>query len=185
MGRSDYRLLSAPHEVYFCGFVSTTARLQQAGWQLSVSQDNYRGTLQLALKNKDFGGYMIADEVRYSGFRTMDPHEELRFVVRRVNADVLIHSCSIDFSQFSPIDAMPQICTTERKSIKDFNIFAPALVRTEEIIIEPQSVAECLDLIRKMQAPDLAALRERNRKRDLSEPMQQQNFHAQILSLAA
>ena len=186
MARSDERLLSAPHEVHFCGFRSDTYRLQQAGWQLSVNQDSlgYRPSLQLAMHNKDFGGYMLAEAIEWDAFRPMGMHERLTFIVRRVCADIMVMQ-GLDFNLFEPIDARPQYVTTERKSIKDFNIFASQLVRTEEIIIEPQSVAECLDLIRKMQAPELAAIRQRNANRDFSEATNQVKFHAQVMSLAA
>lgn len=187
MARSDERILSAPHEVHFCGFRSDTLRLQQAGWQLSVRQENYgyRDNLQLAMHNRDFGGYMLADAMTWESYRPIQMNERLTFVVRRVCADVMVINSSINFDAFDPIDARPQYVTTERKSIKDFNIFASQLVRTEEIIIEPQSVAECLDLIRKMQAPELAAIRRRNANRDFEEATNQVKFHAQVMSLAA
>jgi len=189
MARSEYldrRIVSAPHDVIFCGFRSTTTAMQQAGWQLSVSQDvgAYRDNLRLAMHNKEFGGYMVADALTWEPFRPTQMHERLTFVVRRVCADVFIGPY-IDFTLFEPIDARPQYVTTERQSIKDFNIFAPLLVRTEEIIIEPQSVAECLDLIRKMQAPELAAIRQRNANRDFEQATNQMKFHAQVMSLAA
>ena len=187
MARSEPRLLSAPHRVLFCGFESSTPKLQQAGWQLSVNYSEYGHRMQLAMQNKEFGGYMIADSLEHDRFRPMDPGERLTFVVRRVNADVLIYrgDYGMSFAEFEPIDARPQYVTTERKSIKDFNIFASQLVRTEEIIVEPKDVAECLELIRKMQAPELQAIRERNATRDFMQPSNQTQFHAQIMSLAA
>ena len=186
MVRSDARLLSAPHEVFFCGFRSTTIQLQQAGWQLSVRQDNYgyRDNLQLAMHNKEFGGYMIAQCRNFEPFKPLH-NERLTFVVQRVCADIMIIHTDMDFKEFTPIDARPQWVTEERKSIKDFSIFASQLVRTEEIIIEPQSVAECLDLIRKMQAPELAAIRRRNANRNFEEATNQVKFHAQVMSIAA
>lgn len=185
MALSEPRLLSRPHDVYFCGFRSTTFQLQQAGWQLSVNNHDFGGRITLAMHNKDFGGYMLADTMAFDHFRPLDI--PLRFVVRRVNADILVYQSDIgmDFSMFEPIDARPQYVTTERKSIKDFNIFATPLVRTEEIIVEPSSVSECLDLIRRLQAPELAEIRERDRTRDFSEARNQMKFHAQVMSLAA
>lgn len=178
--------MSAPHEVHFCGFRSTTALLQQAGWQLSVDQQGFSERLQLILYNKDFGGYMIAEPLNHYPYRRLEFSERLVFVVQRVNADVLIYHTTTDFSAFEPIDARPQIVDAAApKSIKDFNIFASQLVRTEEIIIEPQSVAECLALIRKMQAPELAEIRKRNETRDFMAASNRQVFHAQVMSLAA
>ena len=190
MARSETQLLSRPHEVYFCGFRSTTLALQQAGWQLSVNYHDYGDRLTLAMHNKDFGGYMVADTMDFDYYRPRSIHDApIRFVVRRVNADILLYQggWDMDFSKFEPIDARPQTVavSVERKSIKDFNIFASQLVRTEEIIIEPSSVSECMDLIRRLQAPGLAEIRDRNRTRDFSEGRNQMKFHAQVMSLAA
>ena len=177
--------MSAPAEVIFAGFRSDTRILQQAGWLLSMNQDVYGHRIQLAMHHPGAGLYMLADE---AGYRFMDAAymrdsgPPLRFVIRQCSSKIVAQAMT-NFDAFAPIDAMPQYVTSERKSIEDFKIFAPPLVRTEEIIIEPQSVAECLDLIRKMQSPELAEIRKRNAQRD--KPITQQNFHAQILSLAA
>lgn len=184
-GIRDAHFLSAPHRVLFCGFESTTTALQQAGWSLSANQDFHASTIQLALRNKDFGGYMLADSQHWNWSQRGRSPEQLTFVVRRVATDILVYQHGIDFQKFSPIDAVPQYLQPGPRSIKDFSIFAPALTRTEEIIVEPQSVAECLELIRKMQAPELAAVRHRNAQRDYNQPINQTHFHAQIVSLAA
>jgi hypothetical protein len=185
--RDDSRLLSRPHRVHFAGFESSTYRLQQAGWQLSAEQSPRDGRLGLVMRHQGAGCYMMADEVRFNFMSSLRSEQEyeLDFQVRRCSSDITVIQSNMGFGGFEPIDATPQFVTTERKSIKDFNIFASQLVRTEEIIIEPQSVAECLDLIRKMQAPELAAVRKRNLDRDRMDPINQQNFHAQIVSLAA
>lgn len=187
MARSEHQLLSRPHEVLFRGFRSNTLALQQAGWQLSVNYHDFGDQLTLAMHNKDFGGYMVADTMRHNYFR--EDNSPLQFVVRRVNADILIYQgdWNLDFSKFEPIDARPQMqpMNFERKSIRDFAIFASQLVRTEEIIIEPSSVSECLDLIRRLQAPALAEVRERDRTREFTEAKTRMNFHAQVMSLAA
>ncbi len=191
MARFDPRLMSEPAEVIFAGFRSDTRSLQQAGWQLSMNQDIYGHRIQLAMHHPGAGLYMLADEVRYhfidsgreSSFQQSYP-QPIRFIIRHCSSKIMVQ-VMMDFAQFRPIDAEPQYITSERKTIEDFKIFASPLVRTEEIIIEPQSVAECLDLIRKMQSPELAAIRKRNAQRDREQPINQQNFHAQVISLAA
>lgn len=67
------------------------------------------------------------------------------------------------------------------KQLSDFAVFAPM---AEEIIVEPATVAGLLDQIKQLQAPELAAIRERNRRAD-SRNFTAQRFHAQIVSLAA
>lgn len=193
MAHSNPRILSQPHRVRFAGFESTTRDLQRAGWQLSVEEAVYDYRIRLAMRFEPAGLYMLADaqEHRYNMrsapySRSFDPRSQvqLTFDIRHCSSRVAVQLRERGFD-FRPIDAEQTYVDTPFKRIEDFHIFASPLVRTEEIIIEPQSVAECLDLIRKMQAPELAAVRKRNLQRERSEPMNQQNFHAQILSLAA
>lgn len=189
MARLETMIRSRPHRVVFAGFESTTARLQQAGWQLSAEEDFVRGEVRLAMRFAPADLYLLADSahVDYYGrasARMMAPPEpELTFVVRRCAAKMSVVLHETQFS-FTPIDAVPQFAEVSPRSLEDFRIFATPLVRTEEIIVEPQSVAECLELIRKLQAPELAEVRKRNARRD-GEAINQQQFHAQILSLAA
>ncbi|PVY34576.1 hypothetical protein C7413_107112 [Paraburkholderia silvatlantica] len=97
---------------------------------------------------------------------------------------VVVHD---NFASFSPIDAMPQFSSVERKCIDDFGIFATPLARTEEIIVDPHDVMALLERIKDLQRPEQAAIRERNRGRErrADDPRQRTAFHAQILSLAA
>lgn len=189
MAHSEFKVMSDPAEVIFAGFVSDTRRLQQAGWRLSMNQDVYGRLIQLAMHHPGAGLYMVADAM---DFEFMRPRQYShvhggfepppRFVIRHCSSKIVCQVMA-NFANFRPVDAEPQYVEVQHKNIEDFNIFASSLVRTEEIIVEPQSVAECLELIRKMQAPDLAEVRKRNARRD--QPIEQQNFHAQIISLAA
>lgn len=191
MALSDSRILSEPCQVLFAGWESTTTRLQQAGWQLSAEQDFNRMSIRLALKFEPARLFMVAecqdwDYMRYARSPYRDGHPPT-FQIRHAASDMHIQLMESSFD-FRPFDAKPQFTSAERKSIKDFGIFAPCLARTEEIIVEPQTVAALLDEIRKLQAPELAEIRKRNADRDRrnsTEPMAQQRFHAQIVSLAA
>jgi len=65
---------------------------------------------------------------------------------------------------------------------EDLLLFATPKVRTEGICVEPDSVDECLQLIKRLQSPRLAEIRERDRQ---AEYRQEQNFMAQIIRVAA
>lgn len=184
MAPSEYALISQPHEVVFAGFRSTTTQLQQAGWKLAAEQDYRRDSLSLLARHDGAQLYLVADTVGLDYFRYAHTNERLVFHVKCVARALECITTDFRFDNFEPIDAMPQMIERKRQRIEDFKIFATPLVRTEEIIVEPQSVAECLELIRKMQAPELAAVRKRNADRERN-PVNQQNFHAQIISLAA
>jgi len=173
MARSDYMVLSRPCKIFFAGWESTTTRLQQAGWNLAVEY-NHREEVSLALRFDPGRIYMLTGP---SDNCWWDERVGPTFQVRHIAADFI---CNIEyFSAFEPFDAKPQMI--QRGSIKEHKIFAPVLARTEEIIVEPSTVAELMDKIRKLQAPELKAIRDRNRR---DEPIQQQVFHAQILSFA-
>lgn len=175
-------------EVRFAGFSSDTLSLQEAGWRLAVEEDFQHGAIRMLMRHEGLGLYMVADDAAFDYFmharqqiRPRQPIFVVRYAARSLNSQV----CNLDFSKFTAVDAMPHRAPVSFRRIEDFALFGAPLVKTEEIIVEPQSVAECLDLIRKMQAPELAAVRQRNLARDRDQPMAQQQFHAQILSLAA
>ena len=188
MARSDSILRSEPMAVRFAGFRSDTLSLQEAGWRLAVDEDFRHGRISLMMRHEQAGLYLVADDVNFDYFERIDGRPRSRlpvFMVRHVARSLESVRCSFHFDNFAPVDAVPHIAALTHKRIEDFALFGAPLVRTEEIIVEPQSVAECLELIRKMQAPELAAVRQRNLARDRDQPMLQQQFHAQILSLAA
>jgi len=187
MALSEPRVLSLPHRIWFAGWHSTLPALQQAGWELSAEQDFNWLSVRIAMRHRDFGLHAVTEKV---DCRFFDRHEYGRtfdFRVVFMANDLKIQIMNDNFSAFSPIDAMPQFLNTEIKSIEDFGIFATPLARTEEIIVEPETVMSMLEKIKSMQSPEQAAIRERNRSRERrqGEPIQRQQFHAQILSIAA
>ncbi len=196
---------SPPCRVFFDGWETTTEALQRAGWQISAMQHHhgFRQNLQLIMKNPRTRLHMMTEALDFDfhrwGMQGMNMHhpghmDRPEFYVRQVFVDGMVQIRDPGFSRFKPIDAEPQFgFRTELKTIEDFNLFTVPLVRTKEIIIEPQSVAECLSMIEKLQAPDLAEIQERNRMRERreryasgeSDPLPAHTFHAQIITLAA
>jgi hypothetical protein len=90
-----------------------------------------------------------------------------------------------NFANFRQVDAEPQFVNQEVKSIEDLKIFVTPMTRTEELIVEPSTVAAMLEKIREMQLPEQERIRQRERLRTArvsEEPLRQQ-FHAQIISI--
>ena len=180
-------VISAPHLVRCCAENSHPCCCRRVVVDSKPHQRDYNRCVQLAMRHRDFQLYGISGEVevdRYSYDRTRGP---LVFDIEYMSSDMFFN-LSCDIREFEPIDARPQYIA-ERKSIKDFDIFATPLARTEEIIVEPQDVMAMLEQIKKMQAPGQAEIRQRDRARDRSgyydlEPQPRQVFHAQILSIA-
>jgi len=184
-------LLSKPFEIRWGGWSAMSTHLQQAGWEISAEEDFQSLGLRIALRHRDFQMYGMSEMIRFDYF------ENVRFDGRRlptINIQWMVNKAVItslhdDLSEFRPIDARPQMMKMERKDIEDFSIFATPLVRTEEIIIEPETVAECMEIIKKIQKPEQEAIRDRRRLaesregRNMMEAVPRQKFHAQILSI--
>lgn len=147
--------------------------------------------MRILMKHPGFRVYALTEAMGYDFFRRDFEARPLMFVCRHMAGELSITE-PMNLSAFQPIDARPMTMTRQllSQAEDEFRIFAPALTRTEEIIVEPATVHECLERIRQLQAPELAAIRERNRSRDirnqpLPDPSQRQMVHAQIISIAA
>lgn len=182
------RILSQPCEVFWAGFKSNTFALQQAGWSIAVEQDFVDARIRLLINNPDWNLYAFSNFSSHDFYR--ERHDEFRmrpsFTIGHCSPRIKVTQVMDDFSKFKQIDAAPQYTNAEIKDIEDFGIFAVPMTRTEEIIVEPADVYTLLEQIKKMQSPEQAEIRKRNRRRDSeggSEISQRQNFHAQIISL--
>lgn len=189
MALSNYGLpyLRSPAcRVLFAGWESTTLALQCAGWRLAAEQDIYRERLRLMMNFPPAKLTVVCEDVnhRFSRFG-LDRDDLPVFVARYATSDLKVIEHNFDPASFAAIDATPHIQVEAPKSIDDFKLFASAQTRTEEIIVEPQTVEALLAEIKKLQAPELAAIRERNRQREMRERMPTETFHAQIISIAA
>ena len=178
--------MSPPCRVWFDGFESDTYTLQRQGWQLTMQQDWREGRLRLAMKHPSSGVTMLSEDTRHHFGPSLDRFIDQNlpeFRVCRVNTgrDVVRYFGANPFAGYMPVDAMPQMVERTGK-MEDLLLFAAPKVRTEEIYVEPSSVDECLDLIKRLQSPRLAELRERDR---LAEYRQEQKFLAQIVAVAA
>ena len=196
MALSEMLLKSRPCKVIFAGWESTTSRLQSAGWQLAMEHSWHHDRVRLAMQYRDGGMQMIAEADYHMISMHVDAARhcyggDLRdglpvFVVRHVANAIHVRVVDMDSFSFSPIDARMQMRTMDReiRPMDEFEIFATPLVKAQEIIVDPNSVAELMDQIKQLQAPELAMIRERQRRTERGEPIQQTRYHAQIISLA-
>jgi len=192
MLKVEYRVLSEPAEVWWAGFRSDTYRLQQEGWQIAAEEDVMRDSIRLLLKHRDMKLYALTAAEGYRFRAQQYERQQLVFQVVMAAPHFQVQQVgSVDFAAFREIDAKPQVLHAPAiRSIEDFRIFATPLVRTEEIIVEPQTVSAMLEQIRKMQAPEQARIRAQQRLAEGRKAYEevdavpQQRFHAQIISLA-
>jgi len=183
------RVLKNPIVTFLWGGWNTTSLdLQQAGWQISVNQNVERGFIEFIIKHPAWRIYGVSERVYDFDYHKMNFNNLSRFdipiKINHMCSELHIHHMCENIMTFQPIDAEPQICRNEIKSIEDFKIFQPPLVRTNEIIVEPDQVNKIMKQILKVQSPKQKEIREKLRKqKERNEIRQQENFHAQIISL--
>lgn len=186
------RFLSLPVTLNMAGWTSDTYRLQQAGWSLSADQDMRTMTMQMAMKHEQMGLYGMSAGIPWEFMRD-DPQflRNVELPVRWVGRDIIVQMMGSPDFNFQPIDAVPQLRVSQRKRLEDFVHFAPALARTNQIIIPEESVEELMDRILKLQQPDRVErfkrlareAQEEGRRLDIQPA--KAKFQAQIISLAA
>jgi hypothetical protein len=176
--------------VLWAGFEANTYALQQAGWSLAAEQDYEYRRLRLAFQHRDWQLYAISDYAELDFFNAHHAQNDLwpPIVVRRFVSQIQVERRIDALTMFHPIDAQPQFISREIRNIEDFGIFVVPLTRTEEIIVEPQDVASMLEQIKRIQAPEQAAIRARDRLRASREGLRsdawpRQRVHAQVISI--
>ncbi len=147
--------------------------------------------VRLALRHQASRMYAITAPVQFDYFAAQRRMYEgpLDFHVKHMASEMRVQLLESQMS-FKPIDALPQITHAEIKDIEDFGIFATPLTRTEELIVDPETVDDLLARIKEMQLPEQERIRQRKKLAASREGMSidyapRQRFHAQILSIAA
>ena len=183
-----HSLVNPPCRVIFAGWESDTYSLGRAGWEISIQRSprpEYYGAIDTMLLHHPSSKLMLMAECRE--FFTLDWRRNGEmdrdlpvFYVRRAGTDLIIrHEIGIlvehGFSAWA--DHEPKFIDTSIRNTPLFlNKAAPA---AEQLIVEPATVAELLEQIRKQQAPLQAEIRERDRRRAReAAPV----LHAQILT---
>ena len=206
---NDLRVLvSQPHRIYWAGLESTLPTMQQAGWEFAVHEDFASFRVFLVGRHRDMHTQLVTAPVdfHYAAMSMRDPmygrfdreyagdfdrRDILKFHVVRIAHRLQVETVGMsELPKFSTIDAQPQFVSRSFHSIDDLSIFAAPLVRTEELIVEPDQVSAILEKLRQAQVPEQTAIRARQRQRESREGLElgaepQTCFHAQILSIAA
>lgn len=190
--RVDRRVLSRPAEIWWSGFRATTIVLQQAGWEIAAEESIHDGRIRLMLKHQDMRLYALTHSIEWNYFDQQRREVPLVFQVCAASPRLECHriqEIGAGWADFKQIDALPQWVDTKIETPDDLRIFATPLARTEELIVEPQTVEAMLEQIRKMQAPEQARMRAKARLSDSRQgkPIEihpRQRFHAQVISIS-
>ena len=197
-GDITQRLLSPPCEVHWGPWRSNTVQMASAGWEFAVELDRYRDHYNVLMRDRNTGmagrGRAFVAELAMHSRRfskVMLNHELLRtdpfIVVEHMQPSE--HYRVILPADYVRFDPSPELFTgtiqeVQSKTVDELGIFKKWAPKAGEIIVEPQTVAEMLEKIKRMQSAELAEIRERNRKRELREQRAEQVV-AQIITLAA
>ena len=182
-------LQSRPIRTYMLGLSSDTLTMQNAGWEFSAEQDLSRMTLHIIARNKNARLYAVAHD-HFDYFRAADDPQFFYGLTINFNliCSNLTATLNVPSMRHEPVDMLPR--TIERRDIEDYKIFATPLVRTNEIIVPESSVDDLLKMILEKQEPEQTKYykQQLERKRlegEVIEPLPEQKFHAQIVSIAA
>lgn len=179
---NQFDYFRGPVGISFAGFRSDTYTLQKAGWQVAQVIDDYGNSIRLTLLNEDLGLAAQSESMQLDRYRNLDGiggGYTLRIVKMASKGRIQVFK---DFSTGSLVDCTPMMATVA-DAYGDWAVFGPPVGKTLEVLVEPSSVSECLDLIQKLQSPKLAAIRAEGRERDLRTAYTQ-HINAKIMSVA-
>jgi hypothetical protein len=190
--------MRSPHCVFeWAGWSADGYALQRCGWEMKVEQsstdrhDPFGRRILVALHHRQAGWTGIAEgetrgmleatmmDRRYAAGGAPPPVFQVRRMANRAQDYVIERNYETPAS-WSTISMEPVIEQRHRMTLADiFN-----RPETPEIIVDPATVSDLLDRIKNMQAPELAEIRERNRRRDARD-RQEEVVSAQIITLKA
>jgi hypothetical protein len=160
-------------KISFAGWESDTYRLQQQGWQLSVSEDPESRHMQIAMKHPVLKMYGLTQKIDYhsmADLEGMDMYSGISLQIVRMETNMMIDQPLMmvserpDMRDFHPVNARPTVIMKDRTHIDDFRIFRP-LEQHSQIIVPEQNVDELLAKIHELQDPEQERIREDKRKR--------------------
>lgn len=177
-----------PLPVEFCGFRSDTLTLGRCGWRVAMEQRYGIDRRTQVLCHHEGLGLTLIGEAELDRLLPFELQREGR--MRPVQ---LRYASSRDSGRSFIIQGRPPPLAwveteTRMQQLEEHELYRLPLFAQlnepagEQLIVEPATVSELLDQIRRMQAPEQAAIRERERRRDRGNTPR---LHAQILSFAA
>lgn len=195
---NNARFLQSPDvQIDWCGFMASAWHLQRAGWRfeelVSPGYDRYDKKTIIARHPDGMSGIGSCDARDLMQAISMDYRLSsgcrLVFRIERMRSKASEHI----FSSYSPpsgykvraLDMEPGILEFNSRQMHRFTLADLFPERPpEEIIVEPATVMGLLEQIKQLQAPELAEIRARNRRRDACDRAPEIR-HATILSIAA
>ncbi len=166
MAHTFPRMINPNIRVFWAGFQSTTHELGRVGWRVEAYQQPEMRRLQLAFINKPLGLVGLSqmeefDYMRYhapqSGYVDIQQMEIKCHMIPKEAQIAVSHTME---GMFHAVNTEPDMVTSSVKSIEDLFLFQPK----KEILVEPSTIPEMMELILKQQSPKQKEIREKYRK---------------------
>ena len=193
-GLFDMGYRSPPIPVRLEGFEATTTQLQSSGWRLACDEDMVYGDFRIAIEHQGLGVVALSDRIRRGGLmramnldRDLSACEPIRMVRVTQSFNLVYTGLSSgkylgpESSSWHAIDAVPRFIEQVVRP-EDLFMFAPVDTKAQEIIADPETVADLMEKIIKLQKPDMDRIREHNRRREARESLTGVVTHAKIIS---
>ena len=192
-GLFDMGYRSPPIPVRLEGFEATTTQLQRSGWRLACDEDTMYGDFRIAIEHQGLGVVALSKRIRRSGLLCAMNQERDLSACEPIQMTQITQSHSLVYtglggeymgSEASPwhaIDATPRFIEQVVRP-EDLFMFSPIDTKAQEIIADPETVADLMEKIIKLQKPDMDRIREHNRRREARESLTGVVTHAKIIS---
>ncbi len=173
-----------PFDVEWAGFRSNSALLGRCGWKLAMRDDLRYDRVGVIFHHPEFRVTLEGEPTDTMRHRVMfDPPGRALVHIRHMyrGGDRISYHASSPFEGFSWRETDPmyvQMTEVEFHALPLFRELDKPVA--QELIVDPADVGRILELVHKAQAPEQAAIRDRNRRRD-----ERVQLHAHILSVAA
>ncbi len=183
----SHRVISPIVKMHFAGWESDTLTLQQNGWELSVNQEMYGQNMTIAMRHPEAKVIFYSNPIECKTYLYRSSKLMHGNVGRVITENTRILLQNVDLQKgFEPVDAIPSIVEMKEMSYADFNMFRPAPMRTDELVVKPEEVGMWIKRIKEAQGEKQKEIREKIRKGRINlEPAPEHTVHAQIISLAA
>jgi len=187
--RSDSKIFSQPLRLVWNGWESNTYALQNAGWELSVSEDLERRKMAIAMRHNESGMRGFSDLIdfdffrhEYSMYQSTTTNEHWPTFGCRIGSDIIlqIHNQGVSNYDFNPIDAMPMYSTIESMGIDAFAHFRKLEKTDNEIFLKAASMNDILKMALERQEPKQAQIRKVMVKRKEIDVMRNSRLKANL-----
>ena len=154
-------------EIHWGPWVAQLGHLVRSGWECRIDEHDYMRTRLMYLRSRELDAVGISEHVGIDDqFNSLGMGGQRLRINMRLHQNINIHTMEMPSEAVTTHDVQMGFMTNP----VTFNIhYYFGKDTPEEIVVEPQTVAQMLDTIREMQSPDAKALLHSQRLREGTE----------------